>query len=165
MPAKELQPFRQYVAGLNKKRMAAGILFRDVDGKVLLVKPWYKDGWDIPGGAVNANESPWDCAARELTEELGLDHTIDRVLVVDYVSERGAMPEGIAFVFDGGILDSSARESMRFVDGEIVAADFYALPDIRSKVISRLADRVAAALTALERQVTLMCVDGTPVGP
>jgi len=31
-------------------RVAAGVLFRDAQGRVLLVKPTYKDGWDIPGG-------------------------------------------------------------------------------------------------------------------
>ncbi|HEY9339368.1 MAG TPA: NUDIX hydrolase, partial [Kribbella sp.] len=44
--------------------MAAGVLFRAVDGRVLLVEPSYKPNWEIPGGAVEADESPWAAAAR-----------------------------------------------------------------------------------------------------
>ncbi|MFD1145643.1 hypothetical protein [Saccharothrix hoggarensis] len=32
-------PVEQYVAGLARKRMAAGVLFRDRAGRVLLVEP------------------------------------------------------------------------------------------------------------------------------
>ncbi len=39
-------------------RVAAGVLFRDAAGRVLLVKPTYKDGWEIPGGYVERGESP-----------------------------------------------------------------------------------------------------------
>jgi 8-oxo-dGTP pyrophosphatase MutT (NUDIX family) len=45
-------PPDQYVASLARKRMAAGALFRDGDGGVLLVDPVYKPGWELPGGAV-----------------------------------------------------------------------------------------------------------------
>ena len=43
-----------YVASLARKRMAAGALYRDGSGKVLLVDPVYRDTWDLPGGAVEA---------------------------------------------------------------------------------------------------------------
>jgi hypothetical protein len=33
-------------------RVPAGALIRDIEGPVLLVKPTYEDGWDIPGGYV-----------------------------------------------------------------------------------------------------------------
>jgi 8-oxo-dGTP diphosphatase len=42
-------------------RVAAGVLFRDAVGRVLLVKPTYKDGWEIPGGYVEVGESPPSC--------------------------------------------------------------------------------------------------------
>lgn len=47
------------MAGLSRKRMAAGVLLRDVQGRVLLVEPPSKPNWKIPGGAVEADESPW----------------------------------------------------------------------------------------------------------
>lgn len=54
----QVLPVEQYVANLNRKRMAAGVLFRDVLGRVLLVEPSYKPNWEIPGGAVEADEPP-----------------------------------------------------------------------------------------------------------
>jgi hypothetical protein len=49
---------------LPKKRMAAGVLFRSADRRVLLVEPSYKPNWEIPGGIVEPDESPWAAAAR-----------------------------------------------------------------------------------------------------
>ena len=77
----QISPVEQYVASLNRKRMAAGVLFRDHDGRVLLVEPSYKPNWEIPGGAVEADESPWAAASRELIEELGLDRSLGSVQI------------------------------------------------------------------------------------
>ena len=52
-------------------RVAAGALFFDDQGRVLLVHPTYKDTWDIPGGYVERGESPAAACRRELKEELG----------------------------------------------------------------------------------------------
>lgn len=62
----------QYDRELPRKRVAAGVLFFDGDGRVMLVDPVYKDPWEIPGSAVERDESPRDGAAREVKEELGL---------------------------------------------------------------------------------------------
>jgi NUDIX domain len=66
-------PPEQYVASLARKRMAATAFFRDDQGRVLLVNPVYKEPWDLPGGAVEAEESPHAACRREVAEELGLD--------------------------------------------------------------------------------------------
>src|ERR1035438_4690192 len=66
-------PPDEYVASLARKRMAAGALCRDRVGRVLLVDPVYRDTWDLPGGAVEAEESPHAACRREVAEELGLD--------------------------------------------------------------------------------------------
>jgi 8-oxo-dGTP diphosphatase len=39
-------------------RVASGALFFDTQGRILLVKPTYKDGWEIPGGYVEPGETP-----------------------------------------------------------------------------------------------------------
>ena len=72
-------PRDQYVASLARKRMAASALFRDELGRPLLVDPVYKDPWDLPGGAVEAEESPHAACRREVAEELGLDRSPGRV--------------------------------------------------------------------------------------
>ncbi|MFV2083087.1 NUDIX domain-containing protein [Micromonospora sp. LOL_021] len=72
-----------YTATLPRKRMGSAVLLRDRDGRILLVEPTYKDYWELPGGVVEADESPYDAAVRELAEELGLAVTPGRLLVVD----------------------------------------------------------------------------------
>jgi 8-oxo-dGTP pyrophosphatase MutT (NUDIX family) len=86
------------VKALARKRMAAGALFRDEDGRVLLVNPTYKPTWDLPGGAVEKEESPHAACRREVAEELGLDRVPGRVLVVDWVPSRPERPEGLIAV-------------------------------------------------------------------
>lgn len=66
------------MAGLSGKPMVAGVLFRDVQKRILLVEPSYKPNWEVPGGAVEADESPWETATRELIEELGWNRPLSR---------------------------------------------------------------------------------------
>jgi 8-oxo-dGTP pyrophosphatase MutT (NUDIX family) len=153
-------PVEQYVTGLARKRMATGVLFRDRVGRVLLVEPSYKPNWEIPGGAVEADESPWATATRELAEELGWDQPLGRLLVVDYVRPQDSRPEGVVFVFDGGVLDETDLVGMVFPDGEIHSAGFHPLAEARDKVKPLLADRLAAALDAVEQGATVLCEQG-----
>jgi 8-oxo-dGTP pyrophosphatase MutT (NUDIX family) len=150
----------EYVATLARKRMAAGVLFRDKTDRVLLLEPSYKPNWEIPGGAVDADESPWATATRELTEELGWERPLGRLLVVDYVRPQDSRPEGVVFVFDGGVLDEAALLNMVFPDGEILSAGFHTLAEVRGKVKPLLADRLGAALQAAEQGVTALCEQG-----
>ncbi|MGH3887637.1 MAG: NUDIX domain-containing protein [Pseudonocardiaceae bacterium] len=155
-----VMPVEQYVAGLNRKIMSAGVLFRDAVGRVLLVEPSYRPDWGIPGGVVEADESPWAAAARELSEELGLHRPVGQLLVVDYLSPHDSRPECVVFVFDGGMLEETPVERMVFPDGEIVSASFHTLAEARSKVKPQLADRLEAALEAVEQGVTALCEQG-----
>jgi 8-oxo-dGTP pyrophosphatase MutT (NUDIX family) len=59
-------------AALPRKRLGAGVVLLDGAGRVLLVEPTYKPGWETPGGMVEANESPRAAAARECQEEIGV---------------------------------------------------------------------------------------------
>jgi 8-oxo-dGTP pyrophosphatase MutT (NUDIX family) len=153
-------PVEQYVAGLARKRMATGVLFRDAEGRVLLVEPSYKPNWEIPGGAVEADESPWATATRELAEELGWDRPLGRLLVVDYVRPQDSRPEGVVFVFDGGVLDETDVVGMVFPDAEVLSAGFYSLDQAAQRVKPLLADRLAAALEAVDQGVTVLCEQG-----
>jgi ADP-ribose pyrophosphatase YjhB (NUDIX family) len=69
---------------MSQPRVAAGLLIRDLHDRVLMVRPTYKDGWDLPGGYVEPNESPTKAVERELTEELSLARSPGRLLVVDW---------------------------------------------------------------------------------
>jgi 8-oxo-dGTP pyrophosphatase MutT (NUDIX family) len=156
-------PVERYVAGLARKRMAAGVLFRDGAGRVLLLEPSYKPNWEIPGGAVDAGESPWAAATRELAEELGWERPLGRLLVVDHVRPQDSRPEGVVFVFDGGVLDETDLTGVVFPDGEILSARFHTVTEARGKVKPLLADRLVAALEAVEQGTTALCEQGLRV--
>jgi len=65
------------------------MLFTDSGGRVLVVKPTYKPGWELPGGSVEDGESPATAATREVDEELGLRRSPGCLLAVDYVPAGG----------------------------------------------------------------------------
>ena len=156
-------PVEEYVAGLARKRMAAGVLFRDGSDRVLLVEPTYKPNWEIPGGAVEADESPWATAAREVAEELGVVRPVGRPLVVDYVRPQDSRPEGVVFVFDGGVLGEADVAELVLAEDEIRSVGFYSLEQARTRTKPLLADRLAAAVDAARLGVTMLCEQGARV--
>jgi 8-oxo-dGTP pyrophosphatase MutT (NUDIX family) len=57
----------------------AAVLVRDEDGRVLLVR--HVEGrWQLPGGAVDPDESPAAAARRECREEASVDVELGRIL-------------------------------------------------------------------------------------
>lgn len=80
-----------------RKRVAADVLIRDASGRVLMVDPTYKEGWDLPGGMIEDNESPHDGVRREVAEELRLTVTPGRPLVIEWVDAHGPWDDQIVF--------------------------------------------------------------------
>ncbi|MFI9006254.1 NUDIX domain-containing protein [Actinosynnema sp. NPDC053489] len=143
--------------GLSAAALAAsGALFLDARGRVLLVEPTYKDHWEIPGGAVEPGETPREACAREVLEELGLAVEPGPLLVADWAPAGGQ--DRVLFVFDGGSLAEDA--AIRLPADELRAHRYVEPADVPDLVIPRLARRVAAALRARERGVTLYLEHG-----
>jgi 8-oxo-dGTP pyrophosphatase MutT (NUDIX family) len=128
-------------------RLAAGVLFRDGDGRVLLVKPTYKRGWDLPGGYVEPGEAPKRAAAREVAEELGLDVAVGRLLVLDW-APHPAEGDKLLFVFDGGTFDPALLAGAELQASEIGEVRFVSDEELSALLPERLARRVRSALTA-----------------
>src|SRR5258708_3837249 len=114
----------EFDRGLPRKRMAATMLLFDAAGRVLLVKPIYKDYWDVPGGVVELNESPRDAAHREVREEVGLDRIPGALLCIDWVPPRPERSEGLITVFDGGLLQRDEIDRIRLEPCELAAFAF-----------------------------------------
>jgi 8-oxo-dGTP pyrophosphatase MutT (NUDIX family) len=161
-----LLPFDEYVASLPRKRMSAGVLLHDGSDRVVLVEPSYKVHWDLPGGVVDDGESPWHAAARELAEELGLHREAMRPLVIDHVaSTDDGMPEGIAWIFDGGLTSPDELGSLHLEDPEIISVGLYDLEEVSGKVSPALARQIAVALTSAKDYAgPVLCDDGVPNG-
>lgn len=138
----------RYLANLARKRMGAAVLFTDAGGRVLLVEPTYKDYWEVPGGAVDGDESPYDAAVRELKEELGLSVAPGRLLVVDWVPPRAGRTEGVMFVFDGGTLSESQAAQIVVPSDELAGWAWCTPAECRERLSELLARRVEAARRA-----------------
>src|SRR3984957_12725657 len=138
-----------YVASLARKRMAAGALCRDQAGRVLLVDPVYRDTWDLPGGAVEAEESPQAACRREVAEELGLGRDIGRILAVDWVPSRPDRPEGLIVVYDGGVFTAEEIAEITVPDAELAGFAFVCLDQVSRRVTPLVARRIDACLQAL----------------
>lgn len=82
-----------YSKTLPRKITAAGALCTNTGGNVLLVVPTYKTVWEIPGGTVEANESPQQACKREVREELGIDIPIGQLLCLNYREETEDISE------------------------------------------------------------------------
>lgn len=133
-----------------RKRVAADVIIRDKDGRILLVNPTYKPDWDLPGGMVEANEPPIEAARRELREELGLDTAIGSVLVVEWVPPHGPWDDTLVFVFDGGVLSDETTENLTVTDDEISAFRFCTTDEAHELLRPYVSQRAMAALAAVK---------------
>jgi ADP-ribose pyrophosphatase YjhB (NUDIX family) len=86
--------------------LAAGALITDLAGRVLLVKPNYRELWSVPGGICEFGEPPYVGCHREVAEEIGLEITVGRLLAIDWSQPYGTQARPIVHhIFDGGQID------------------------------------------------------------
>ncbi|UGY93196.1 NUDIX domain-containing protein [Streptomyces gobiensis] len=150
-------------AAQARKRVAADVLLRDPAGRVLLVNPTYKPGWDLPGGMAEENEPPERTVARELGEELALEVTLRGLLVVDWVAPHGPWDDQIAFIFDGGMVTSAQAAELRPQDAELSEIAFVTQNEARNRLRHRIGRRFDAAMRALDSGRPLYLRDGVPL--
>src|SRR3954464_11736401 len=106
----EWVPPEEHYARLPTFHAAAAVLITDPAGRVLLVKPNYRESWLMPGGYVEADEFPHDTVRRELLEELGLAIEGGPPLVGDWAPAADPRPRAIVnLIFDGGEIDLSGQ--------------------------------------------------------
>jgi 8-oxo-dGTP pyrophosphatase MutT (NUDIX family) len=145
--------------------MSAGALFFDEAGKLLIVEPAYKSNWEIPGGAVELNESPYQACVREVREELGLERPLLHLLCVDYLSESEDKTEALIFIFFGGTLSQDEIQSMRLSAEELQSYVFVEPEVAYGRFNRRLSRRVQQCMTALAEERTIYLEDQqNPVG-
>jgi 8-oxo-dGTP pyrophosphatase MutT (NUDIX family) len=153
----------EFDVALPRKRMAAGVLLFDQAGRLLVVEPVYKSHWEIPGGAVELNESPRAAARREMDEELGIDRAPGALLGVDWVAPRPERSEGLITVFDGGVLEHTEIDRIRLPPEELSSWAFVDAVRAQELLPPLLARRLAACLTARGQGQTVYLENGFPI--
>lgn len=146
---------------IARAETAAGALFVDGDGQVLIVEPTYKPRWEIPGGAVERGETPRGACERELQSGLGLDLPVGRLLVVDWAPL--VREERVRYVFDGGTLTDEQLDRIALAPDELSSWAFVPPEELFVMMAPRLMRRVTAALEARTAGVTAYLEHGQPV--
>ncbi|WP_136611748.1 NUDIX domain-containing protein [Sinomonas albida] len=149
---------REYFRTLPRRRVAAGLVIRDGEGRVLVVKPNYKDGWLLPGGTVDPGEAPRTAARREGREELGLDIEPGALLLVAHSAFPDPIGDGLSFLYDGGRLAEGAEVVLQ--EEELTEWKFLAPEDFEAHFGAHGAQNVRSALTGLAEGRTLELEDG-----
>jgi 8-oxo-dGTP diphosphatase len=126
---------------------AAAAVFTDPAGRVLLVKPNYRDHWSLAGGILEQDEPPHLGCRREVLEEIGLDISPGPLLVIAWVAPDGVRNRPIVhFIFDGGVLDVGT--AIRLQEEELDDYRFVDAGDLDRYLPAFISARVAAALRA-----------------
>jgi 8-oxo-dGTP diphosphatase len=141
--------------------VAAGALFTDHAGRVLMVRPTYKNYRDIPGGYVEPGESPRAACIREVLEELSLTVEVGPLLVVDWAPDNDE-GDKILYVFDAGSLTDEELKTIVFGDGEIAEARFVDPNELDSMTLPRLIRRLHTAVDAKRDRNTIYAEHGDP---
>ena len=142
------------------KQMAAGALMLNEQGDLLIVKPTYRDDWLIPGGMIEAHESPRQACVREVWEEIGLTRAITRLLCMEYQSRDGSRNENIQFIFDGGVLTHAQIQQIVIPSDELAQYTFMPYPDALQLLNKKLGRRITHALRARTHQQVVYLEDG-----
>ncbi|WP_433389558.1 NUDIX domain-containing protein [Micromonospora sp. KLBMP9576] len=155
MTANEMPP-------MATPRVAAGALFFNDEGHVLLVRPTYKKHWDIPGGYVEPGESPRAACVREIKEELGLAINVGPMLVVDWAPAENE-GDKLLFVFDAGTLTREQERAIRFLDGELQEWRYVSADALEDHGPQRLVRRVRTAMAARSLHSAAYAEHGTAI--
>ncbi|MEU0935090.1 MULTISPECIES: NUDIX hydrolase [unclassified Embleya] len=128
---------------------AAGALFFDGEGRVLLVEPDYKPGLEFPGGILEPGESPWAGCVREVREELGIVlEGPPNLLVAQWVAPVDGHRGGMRWLFDGGVLGPDRLAEIRLQTDELRAWHLLTPDRGAAAMPAERAQRLWAALRA-----------------
>ena len=122
----------------------------DGDGRVFLIKHSYSEGWQLPGGGVEAGETLLEALARELAEEGNIELTSPPALHGVYFHPFYSNRDHVTIY----VVRAFRQSAPPIPDREIVAHGFFPLdglpPDTTAGTRARIAE-ITAGKPASER--------------
>ncbi len=122
-----------WIAGLDKRFASAGVLVENQIGELLVVKANYKSYWSLPGGIIDAGESPLEAAVREVREEIGLSIEASELNLAMVASRRRQLDGCLSyqFVFRANLTDERL-ENLTLQASEIDDSRFVSRDEVLS---------------------------------
>lgn len=145
----------EYYGNLPKKHIGAGVLIFNKSNQLLIVKPNYKEGWSIPGGGVDTDESPEAAAIRETKEEISLDLQNITLVCVEYTLKKGIKPETLQFIFYGGKLDANEISKISLDKNEHSEFKFVDISEAINLLIERHQYIIQFCIEAIKNKTTV----------
>ena len=111
------------------------VIIRSESGNVLIARPTYKKTWQLPGGGVDAGESPENAVVREANEELSLTIAKQALKIVGTIHKEN--DDALFLVYEYGelvaedtnfVLPSDEIKTYEFVEPTTLAErlpDYY----------------------------------------
>ncbi len=152
-----------YYKSLPRKICSAVALLFNEQNHLLIVKPTYRDGWLLPGGTIEANESPRVACQREVLEEIGLDISISQLLCIDHIHAVAERPELLVFTFFGKTLSIGEIDCIKLPLDELSEYRFIAVNEIEQYLSPRQVLRLPHTLQAYQQQQIVYLEDGHPI--
>ncbi len=128
--------------------VSCGAILLDGQGQLLVVKPSYKSGWSVPGGGMDAGETPWQACRREVFEETGLRVGRGRLVVVDTRPHQDGRQLGLRMLFHCGTIAAEDAATIQVQQGEITDHRFVPVAEALQMLRPAISRRVAAGLKA-----------------
>ncbi len=133
-------------AGFPRRRCSAGGIIRDQQGRILVVKPSYRAGWLLPGGLVEAQETPANTLRREALEEVGITPTLMRLLCIDLLPPENGFSESVHFLFECAPVHIDGNTCLPADGVEILEARFLAQTQAMDLLIAPVRRRLGTVL-------------------
>jgi ADP-ribose pyrophosphatase YjhB (NUDIX family) len=132
------------IVSASTHTVGAFAIILDDASRILLCHRTDRDMWNLPGGRVEANESPWDAVLREVAEEVGLLVRVDRLFGVYSVLARADLVLNFLCAPAGG--------AIRLSD-EADAIQWFSRADIPPNTLPRQCDRIGDAFDHLQETI------------
>ena len=135
--------YRKWQESLPKQSLTSKVIVETSNGDWIIVKNPHHPNWQLPGGGVDAHETPRAAAKREVLEELNVEIGEPQLLLIDSIVTRGEHGDGLMFYWKV-LVSAESLKNIKFQVGELV--DYKILP--ASGATALMSDSVQRRLAA-----------------